>query len=320
MMIVRYVDPSGRPVVGVESDGRVRPFPENTTLGGLLQSSPTDIREACERALQDPGIDAAEVRLLPPIDSRTEVWAAGVTYFRSREARIEESDKAADVYELVYDAERPELFFKSVAWRVTGHGEQISVRRDSEVNVPEPELAQVLTAAGEVVGYTICNDVSSRSIEGENPLYLPQAKVYLGACAVGPGIRPAWELADPRALGMRMEIRRGDEVVWEGSASTSELRRGLDELAGFLFREESFPDGAILSTGTSLVPDLPTTLLPGDRVTIGIDEIGTLTSEVRHGKADMAWLAGAADRPDRQPPSADGTPGDGHAVDGTVSG
>ena len=313
MMIVRYVDPSGRPVVGVESDGRVRPFAENTTLGALLRSSPADIREACERALQDPGIDAAEVRLLPPVDSRTEVWAAGVTYRRSREARVEESDKAADVYELVYDAERPELFFKSVAWRVTGHGEQISVRRDSEINVPEPELALVLTAAGEVVGYTICNDVSSRSIEGENPLYLPQAKVYLGGCAVGPGIRPAWELADPRALGMRMEIRRGDDVVWEGSASTAELRRGPEELVEFLFREESFPDGVVLSTGTSLVPDLPTTLLPGDRVTIGIDEIGTLTSEVRHGKADMAWLAGAAERPDRQPASAD-------AVDGTVSG
>jgi 2-dehydro-3-deoxy-D-arabinonate dehydratase len=303
MMIVRYVDPSGRPVVGVESDGRVRPLPGETTLGALLRSSPADIRDACERALQDPGIDAAEVRLLPPVDSRTEVWAAGVTYYRSREARIEESDKAADVYELVYDAERPELFFKSVAWRVTGHGEQISVRRDSEINVPEPELALVLTAAGEVVGYTICNDVSSRSIEGENPLYLPQAKVYLGGCAVGPGIRPAWELADPRALGMRMEIRRGDDVVWEGSAHTGELRRGLEELVEFLFREESFPDGAILSTGTSLVPDLPTTLLPGDRVSISIDEVGTLTSEVRQGKADMAWLADAADRPDRQPPS-----------------
>jgi 2-dehydro-3-deoxy-D-arabinonate dehydratase len=202
---------------------------------------------------------------------------------------------------------------------VTGHGEQISVRRDSEINVPEPELALVLTTAGEVVGYTICNDVSSRSIEGENPLYLPQAKVYLGGCAVGPGIRPAWELADPRALGMRMEIRRGDDVVWEGSASTAELRRGLEELVEFLFREESFPDGAVLSTGTSLVPDLPTTLLPGDRVTIGIDGIGTLTSEVRRGKAEMAWLADAADRPDRRPPSSEGTAGDERVVDSAVS-
>jgi 2-dehydro-3-deoxy-D-arabinonate dehydratase len=317
-MIVRYVAPSGRVVVGVECDGRVHPLPEGTTVGGLLRSSQADIRAACDRALDGAGTDAAEVRLLPPVDSRTEVWAAGVTYHRSREARIEESDKAADVYELVYDAERPELFFKSVAWRVTGHGEQISVRRDSEINVPEPELAVVLTAAGEVVGYTICNDVSSRSIEGANPLYLPQAKVYLGGCAVGPGIRPAWELDDPRALGVRMEIRRGHDVVWEGSASTAELRRGLDELVEFLFREESFPDGAVLSTGTSLVPDLPTTLLPGDRVTIHIDEIGTLTSEVRHGKADMAWLAGAADRPDRQPPTSEGYSGYVSAVDGVV--
>jgi 2-dehydro-3-deoxy-D-arabinonate dehydratase len=319
MMIVRYVDPSGRPVVGVESDGRVRPFPEHTTLGSLLRSSLTDLRAACEHALEEPGIDAAEVRLLPPVDSRTEVWAAGVTYWRSREARVEESDKAADVYQLVYDAERPELFFKSVAWRVTGHGEQISVRRDSEINVPEPELALVLTAAGEVVGYTICNDVSSRSIEGENPLYLPQAKVYLGACAVGPGIRPAWELADPRALGMRMEIRREDDVVWEGSASTAELRRSLEDLVEYLFREESFPDGAVLSTGTSLVPELPMTLLPGDRVSISIDGIGTLTSEVRQGKADMAWLAVAADRPDRRPSSSEGDPGDARVLDGVVS-
>jgi 2-dehydro-3-deoxy-D-arabinonate dehydratase len=319
MMLIRYVGPSGRPAVGVESDGRVRPLPRTSTLGELLRSSLADIRAACEEALQDPGTDAREVRLLPPVDSRMEVWAAGVTYHRSREARVEESDKAADVYELVYDAERPELFFKSVAWRVTGHGEQISVRRDSEINVPEPELALVLTTAGEVVGYTICNDVSSRSIEGENPLYLPQAKVYLGGCAVGPGIRPAWELADPRALGMRMEIRRGDDVVWEGSASTAELRRGLEELVEFLFREESFPDGAVLSTGTSLVPDLPTTLLPGDRVTIGIDGIGTLTSEVRRGKAEMAWLADAADRPDRRPPSSEGTAGDERVVDSAVS-
>ena len=319
MMIVRYVDRSGRPTVGVESEGRIRPLPENTTLGGLLRSSPADIRAACELALQDPGIPATEVRLLPPVDSRMEVWAAGVTYHRSREARVEESDKAADVYELVYDAERPELFFKSAAWRVTGDGEQISVRRDSEINVPEPELALVLTTAGEVLGYTICNDVSSRSIEGENPLYLPQAKVYLGGCAVGPGIRPAWELPDPRDLGMRMEIRRGDDVVWEGSASTAELRRGLEELVEFLFREESFPDGAVLSTGTSLVPDLPTTLLPGDSVSIRIDQIGTLTSEVRRGKAEMGWLADAVDRPDRRPPTT-GPQGGARALDSTVSG
>jgi len=320
MMIVRYVDTSGRPAVGVESEGRIRPLRGHDTLGALLRSPLADIRAACERALQEPGIDATGIRLLPPVDARMEVWAAGVTYRRSREARVEESDKAADVYELVYDAARPELFFKSVAWRVTGDGEQISVRRDSEINVPEPELALVLTTAGEVVGYTICNDVSSRSIEGENPLYLPQAKVYLGSCAVGPGIRPAWELADPRALGMRMEIRRGGDVVWQGSASTADLRRSLDDLVEYLFREEAFPDGVVLSTGTSLVPDLPTTLLPGDRVSIGIDRIGTLTSEVRGGKDDMAWLAGAADRPDRQPPSAGRTPDGASVLDSTVSG
>jgi 2-dehydro-3-deoxy-D-arabinonate dehydratase len=212
-----------------------------------------------------------------------EVWAAGVTYRRSREARVTESERAADVYELVYDAERPELFFKSVAWKVTGDGGRIAVRADSEIDVPEPELGLVLNSAGEIVGYTVVDDVSSRTIEGVNPLYLPQAKIYLGACAVGPAIRPAWEVADPYALEITLSISRSGQTVWDGKASTSELHRRLDELAGYLFRADVFPDGAVLSTGTSLVPDLPFTLRDGDTVTIGIGEIGTLTSEVVKG-------------------------------------
>jgi 2-dehydro-3-deoxy-D-arabinonate dehydratase len=187
------------------------------------------------------------------------------------------------VYELVYDAERPELFFKSVAWKVTGDGGRIAVRADSEIDVPEPELGLVLNSAGEIVGYTVVDDVSSRTIEGVNPLYLPQAKIYLGACAVGPAIRPAWEVADPYALEITLTISRSEKIVWDGKASTSELHRRLDELAGYLFRADVFPDGAVLSTGTSLVPDLPFTLLDGDTVTIGIGEIGTLTSEVVKG-------------------------------------
>ena len=159
------------------------------------------------------------------------------------------------------------------------------VRADSEVNVPEPELGVVLNAAAEVVGYTVCNDMSSRSIEGENPLYLPQAKIYLGGCAAGPGIRPAWEVPDPYALTIAMTITRDSAVAWSGQAETSGLRRRIAELAGFLFREDEFPAGVLLSTGTSLVPDLPFTLQAGDEVRISISGVGELANPVVRGKA-----------------------------------
>jgi 2-dehydro-3-deoxy-D-arabinonate dehydratase len=226
--------------------------------------------------------------LLAPLDGRTEVWAAGVTYERSRSARVEESEDSADIYAKVYDAPRPELFFKSAAWRVAGPGARVSVRADSAVNVPEPELAAVLNAAGEPVGYTICNDLSSRSIEGENPLYLPQAKIYLGGCAAGPWIRPAWEVPDPYDLSMQMTITRDGAAAWDGQASTRGLRRTVAELARFLFREDEFPAGVLLSTGTSLVPDLPFSLREGDEIRISIDGIGELVNPVVRGKAALA--------------------------------
>jgi 2-dehydro-3-deoxy-D-arabinonate dehydratase len=303
MLITRYGHARGGAAVGLERDDKIVPLDGLPSLGELLRLPLDAIRARCEKAAGGQTIDRATVRLLPPVDSLMEVWAAGVTYRRSREARVEESDRAADVYELVYDADRPELFFKSVAWRVTGHGEQISVRRDSEINVPEPELAVVLNAHGETVGYTICNDVSSRSIEGANPLYLPQAKVYLGACAVGPGIRPAWEVADPFALTIQMGIERAGTTVWQGQASTADLRRDLSDLASFLVREDCFPEGAVLSTGTSLVPDLPFTLVPGDTVRIEIDEVGVLESRVVGGRDAMRWVVEAADDPARPCPT-----------------
>jgi 2-dehydro-3-deoxy-D-arabinonate dehydratase len=196
-----------------------------------------------------------------------------------------ESEHSADIYDRVYAAERPELFFKSAAWRVSGPGAPVSVRADSGIDVPEPELAAVLNAAGEVAGYTICNDMSSRSIEGQNPLYLPQAKIYLGGCAVGPWIRPAWEIPDPYALTIEMTISRAGSVAWHGSSSTSGLRRKIGELASYLFREDDFPAGVILSTGTSLVPDLPFTLQAGDEVRIAISGVGELANPVVRGKA-----------------------------------
>lgn len=254
------------------------------TLGGLLAQPLSRIREICATPGGD-AIPAEHITLLAPVDGRTEVWAAGVTYERSRTARMAESEQSADIYDRVYAAERPELFFKSAAWRVSGPGAPVSIRADSNIDVPEPELAVVLNHEGDVVGYTICNDMSSRSIEGENPLYLPQAKIYLGGCAVGPSIRPVWEIPDPYALTIELAISRAGGVVWRGSASTSSLHRRIDELAGYLFREDDFPEGVVLSTGTSLVPDLPFTLQAGDEIRIAISGIGELTNPVVRGKS-----------------------------------
>ncbi|GLW98975.1 fumarylacetoacetate hydrolase family protein [Microtetraspora sp. NBRC 16547] len=281
--IVRYAR-DGEIRAGVRADdGLVHPLP--LPLAELMRLSLADLRELVERALTEPSDGPAEP--LAPVEGRMEVWAAGVTYRRSRQARMTESAAAADVYERVYDAPRPELFFKSVAWRVVGDGGTVAVRADSTVDVPEPELALVLNTHGEIVGYTVCDDMSSRTIEGENPLYLPQAKIYLGGCAVGPAIRPVWEVADPYALPIRMTIRRDGAVAWSGEADTGQLNRRLDDLAGYLFAADVFPDGAVLATGTCLVPDLPFTLVGGDVVEIEIGEIGTLTNDVVRGLAPM---------------------------------
>ncbi|MEV0404453.1 fumarylacetoacetate hydrolase family protein [Actinoallomurus sp. NPDC050550] len=292
MHIVRFVAASGdRPLVGVSDGSTVTELGE--TLGELLRLPLAELRDRC-RTADGPRHDAAAVRTLPPVDGRMEVWAAGVTYRRSREARITESERSADVYEQVYDAERPELFFKSAAWRVTGDGETVAIRSDSSVDVPEPELGLVLNRHAEIVGYTVVNDMSSRTIEGENPLYLPQAKIYLGGCAAGPAVRPAWEVPDPYALEIELTIRRGGDVAWTGTASTAQLNRRLDDLVGYVFRADVFPDGAVLATGTCLVPELPFTLAAGDEIAIAIAEVGTLTSTVVAGNEPMAWLADPA--------------------------
>jgi len=217
---------------------------------------------------------------LPPI-GKHDVWAAGVTYRRSRSARMQESEQAGgDVfYDRVYDAERPELFYKSGARAVVGHGETVRIRADSTWDVPEPELALVINSEGTIVGYTIGNDMSSRSIEGENPLYLPQAKVYDRACALGPCVLLTDTPPGPET-GITLTIQRGDETVFEGNTSLADMKRSLVELAEFLYRETSFPDGSILMTGTGVVPDPPFTLGHGDVVRITIDRIGTLENQV----------------------------------------
>jgi 2-dehydro-3-deoxy-D-arabinonate dehydratase len=245
----------------------------------LALSAARDARRAGGAFLLPP-----DVPLLAPIDPTQEVWASGVTYERSKVARMEESKDAGggDFYDRVYDAERPELFFKALGRRVSGPGGPVRVRRDSSWDVPEPEMTLVLSAGGALVGLTVGNDMSSRSIEGENPLYLPQAKTYDGACALGPRIRLLGVdgAPDPAALPITLEIVREGQTGFRGETSTGRMRRRPEELSGFLLRELSFPDGAFLMTGTGIVPPDTFTLRPGDEVRITVEGVGTLTNTV----------------------------------------
>ena len=213
-----------------------------------------------------PGTEKAEAPLLAPIENDQEVWACGVTYLRSRDARKAES-QVGDVYQRVYEALRPEVFFKSIGWRVSGFGEPVRVRADSTWNVPEPELVLVVNRWKEIVGFTLGNDMSSRSIEGENPLYLPQAKIYNGSCALGPGIVLA-EPDDMRELPIRLDILRGGQPAFQGETSLKNMKRSFEELVDYLFLETDFPEGVFVMTGTGIVPPETFTLQPGDLVRI----------------------------------------------------
>lgn len=209
----------------------------------------------------------------------TEVWASGVTYERSRAARMDESD-TPDVYDRIYTAERPEIFFKDNGRRTVGPGQPIGIRGDSNWSVPEPELTAILDSAGTILGYTIGNDVSARDIEGANPLYLPQAKIYAGSCALGPVIVPAAEI-DPYKLVVRCRVLRQGAVEWEAETNTSTLKRKVEELVGYLLRYNPIPDGTALMTGTGLVPPDDLSLRDGDMVELEISGIGFLGNPVR---------------------------------------
>lgn len=285
--IVRYTDSSGTGV-GVRRDGALTRIAGASTLAELLQMPVDDIRALVETAAEPLGPDA---RLLAPVDEQTEVWGGGVTYERSRAARIEEST-SSDVYDRVYLAERPELFFKAPAWRVRTDRESIGIRRDSRLNVPEPELALWVTASGEIAGYLVCNDMTSRSIEAANPLYLPQAKVYADSCALSTGIVPRWHVADPESLAIRMTISRRDAVIWNSETSTASMARSFEELVSWLYAEMDFPAGVILSTGTGIVPELDFVLESGDTVSIEIDGVGALTNlvEQRGAAAELSGV------------------------------
>ncbi|HLP38201.1 fumarylacetoacetate hydrolase family protein [Lacibacter sp.] len=241
----------------------------------------TEIRNELNNLEPEPGISSwLEPSTLAPVGQQ-EVWAAGVTYLRSRDARMNESKESggATFYDKVYDAERPELFFKASAQRVMGNNSQVRIRKDSTWNVPEPELTLFITSNGKIAGYTIGNDMSSRSIEGENPLYLPQAKVYDGATALGPCIYVS-EQPIPFNTGIHIQIHRGNTKMYADSTRISQMKRTHDELVDYLYCECSFPNGCFLMTGTCLVPPNEFTLLSGDEIIISIDHIGTLTNTV----------------------------------------
>jgi 2-dehydro-3-deoxy-D-arabinonate dehydratase len=287
--LAKYRNQRGEVAVGVFDGVALRPLmlprPKGPrTLAELLAApDPTSL----VYQLLDPSVTVVPltgVTLLPPIDEQ-EVWAAGVTYLRSKTAREEESALAggASFYDRVYTAPRPELFLKATPRRVVGPGQPIRARRDSKWTVPEPELALVVSPDMRIVGYTVGNDVSARDIEGENPLYLPQAKVYKQSCALGPAITLAAALPPPDQVGIRLTVTRGDAAAFEGGTSLDRMARTLDDLVDWLGRENEFPDGAILLTGTGVVPPDDFTLLAGDVVTITIDGIGTLTNPVVAG-------------------------------------
>jgi 2-dehydro-3-deoxy-D-arabinonate dehydratase len=247
------------------------------TLADLLALPLDQARAVVETAAREAAGGMPGEKVLPPVD-RQEVWAAGVTYLRSRDGRKEESGHGS-LYDQVYDSDRPELFFKASPWRVVGDGDAVGIRADSGWDVPEAEVGLVLNAAGEVFGYTLGNDMSSRSIEGENPLYLPQAKVYDRSCALGPAIVPSWA-AGPGPFQIGLRVLRAGREAFAGTTSTSAMVRGFADLAGWLFRALCFPAGVVLLTGTGVVPGAEFTTQPGDTIEVTSAELGTLTNPV----------------------------------------
>jgi 2-dehydro-3-deoxy-D-arabinonate dehydratase len=245
---------------------------DNFDLRMLLAMPRTDLQPFIDHTLT---AEPASGPLLAPIEMTQEVWGCGVTYERSRVARRAESSMG-DIYDRVYAARRPELFFKTIGWRAVGHQQTIRIRADSVWNVPEPELTLVVNQHQEIVGYTVGNDVSARSIEGENPLYLPQAKIYDASCALGPGLQLLDDVDTLRDLPIALEIVRASRSVFHGETRTSRIARRFEDLIAYLFRELSFPHGVLLMTGTGIVPPDDFTLTVGDTVTI---VIGALTLE-----------------------------------------
>jgi len=277
--MIRLYNTVAGPVFDVA--GKLRPVRASWSELIMSDHLPGTIRKV--RAMTGPGSDTAlikEVNLLAPISTQ-EVWAAGVTYLRSKVARMEESKDAGggSFYNKVYEAPRPELFFKASPHRVVGPGQKVRIRHDSQWNVPEPELALLVNPQGLILGFTIGNDMSSRDIEGENPLYLPQAKVYDGCCALGPCLLLASQPL-PKETDIAMEVIRSGEIVFSGKTTLARMKRGLQELVDWLFRDNSFPSGVFLLTGTGIVPPDDFTLQSGDDIRIAMPKIGILHNTV----------------------------------------
>ena len=274
---------AGQIVPGVsETDGcalLAKSSSEGRLCDFLHADSPTQAVAAARQKVGGALIPWSDVQILAPIDDQ-EVWAAGVTYLRSQKARMEESEHGASHYDRVYNAPRPELFFKGTASRVSGPGEPLRVRYDSRWSVPEPEFTLVVNPRGQIVGYTIGNDMSARDIEGENPLYLPQAKVYRQCCGLGPAIWLAEGPLSPEAIKIHMEIVRDKQILFAGDTTLAMMKRTPPELVEWLYREDNFPNGVLMLTGTGIVPPDGVTLLNGDHVRIAIDPIGVLENPI----------------------------------------
>jgi 2-dehydro-3-deoxy-D-arabinonate dehydratase len=281
-MLLRFLDSKRRVATGARlADGRIVDL-SRTACGSLTACLESEDPPAMlDRIVQEehPVVDLASVQILPPIE-RQEIWAAGVTYLRSKKARMDESDFSATAYDRVYEADRPELFFKSLPEKVVAHGQAVGIRQDANWSVPEPELALMINSRGRIVGYTIGNDMSSRDIEGENLLYLPQAKTYARSCALGPWCRLGISELEARTWTVALEIRRQDQTVFSGQTSIDQIRRSFNDLVSYLFRSQEFPHGVVLLTGTGIVPPNEFTLQSGDVVQIAISGIGTLENPV----------------------------------------
>lgn len=255
-------------------DGVHRELAQLPTLTEAMHLTLAELKSAVTQT-------GAEIKgtLVAPISAEIELWGAGVTYLRSRDARKEESG-VPDVYQRVYEADRPELFFKSTAVRARGTHAPIGIRYDSDASVPEPEVAIYINKHREIIGYAICNDVTARSIEGENPLYLSQAKIYIGSTSLGPDITPAWLAPSAEQMAIKAKIIRGANTAWEAETSLGKLNRTLQDLVDYVFRCQDFPHGVILSTGTGIVPPMDVALVAGDIVEINVAGVGTLTNSV----------------------------------------
>ena len=283
MQIAKLLNASGKPSVGIVQGSEIEivdlgSYPDLSSL--LATSNPAATIGSLRRTGEK--VPVASAQLLPPIDAQ-EVWAAGVTYKRSQTARMEESETAASCYDRVYNSPRPEIFFKATPHRVRGMGQGLRIRKDATWNVPEPELALVLSPDLRIVGYTIGNDMSSRDIEGDNPLYLPQAKMYNECCGLGPWITLADAMPSREDTEIKLSIVRSGKEVFAQATRASEMARTFEDLVQWLGRDNSFPAGAFLLTGTGIVPNSDFTLQPADVVSITISGIGTLVNSIVQG-------------------------------------